>query len=58
MSKRILMAIGLFILVATIGILVIQAATPDEDACYRLCRKYPTKALYDACYYGCMNSPH
>jgi hypothetical protein len=55
MSKRILLFLGVVMLIVSIGIVVIQAATLDQ--CYKFCKKYNTWNEFMACMDGCINAP-
>lgn len=55
MSKRFLIIIGITLLLASIGIVVIEAADRSQH-CYEYCKKYTDIDLFAACYDGCMHN--
>ncbi len=55
MSKRLLVAFSIVVLIVSIGIVVVQAASPQK--CYEYCRKYINFDQFLACYDGCVHAP-
>lgn len=55
MSKKILLFLSVVMLIVSIGVVVMQAATMDQ--CYKFCKKYETWKEFIACMDGCIHAP-